>query len=83
MVQHCKSRNVITTLLIGTEKGVQVKFDPPDRQPPRRIILHLPRTRRLIKAIDGIEVILRPDQKRRWDFPTIVELYRQRAVRLN
>jgi hypothetical protein len=71
---------LVSLTVTGTEKGVQVEFDPPDRQPAERIILYLPRSRRLIKAIEGIEVVMRPDQKRLWDFPTVVGLCRQRAV---
>lgn len=65
----------------GTKKGVDVEFDPPDRQPPKRVILHLPRSRQLVKSVEGIEVLVRSDQKRHWDFPTTVEVYRQRAVK--
>ncbi len=71
---------LVNLTVTGTEKGVQVKFDPPDRQSPKRIILHLPRSRQLIRLAEGIEVVVRSDQKRLWDFPTIVGLYRQRAV---
>jgi len=71
---------LVNLTVTGTEKGVHVEFDPPDRQRPKRIILHLPKSRQLIKSAEGIEVVIRWDQKRLWDFPTIVGLYRQRAV---
>jgi len=64
----------------GTKKGVDVEFDPPNRQMPKRIFLYLPRLRQLNKSVEGIEVVVRTDQKKLWDFPTIVELYRRRAV---
>jgi hypothetical protein len=71
---------LVSLTATGSEKGLHVEFDPSDRQPPKRIILHLPRSRQLIESVEGIEVVVRSDQKRLWDFPTIVGLYRQRAV---
>jgi hypothetical protein len=71
---------LVSLTVTGSEKGLHVEFDPSDRQPPKRIILHLPRSRQLIESVEGIEVVVRSDQKRLWDFPTIVGLYRQRAV---
>jgi len=73
---------LVSLTVTGTEKGVHVEFDPPDRQPPKRIFLYLPRSRQLSKSVEGIEVVVRSDQKRLWDFPTIVELYGQRAVKI-
>ena len=69
---HFGPMNLIVT---GTKKGVNVKFDPPRRQPPKRIFLY-PKSRQLIKTLKGVEVVLRPDQKKHWDFPTVVRLYR-------
>ena len=60
----------------GTAAGVEVKLDPPRRQPPQRIVLHLPKSRPLLKAPKGVHVVYRPDQARRWDFPAVVEAYR-------
>ena len=63
--------------LRGTAKGVEVKLDAPKRQPPKRIVLHLPKSRPVVKAPKGVEVVYRPDDARRWDFPAIVEAYRK------
>jgi hypothetical protein len=63
--------------LRGTAAGVEIKLDPPRRQPPSRIVLHLPTSRPVLKAPKGVSVISRPDQSRRWDFPTVIEAYRK------
>ena len=60
----------------GTARGVEVKLDPPRRQPAKRIVLHLPKSRPLLKAPKGVSVVYRPDEARRWDFPAVVEAYR-------
>ena len=59
----------------GTAKGVHVKLDPPKRSPPKRIVLHLPKSRPLVSPLKNVEVVTRADQRKRWDFPTIVRLY--------
>ena len=59
----------------GTEQGVQVKLDPPKRHPPQRILLSLPKSRPLLGSLPGVEVVRRSEQKKRWDFPTVVDLY--------
>jgi len=61
----------------GTGRGVRVEFDPPKRNPPARIVLRLPVSRPLDGELDGVEVVTRPDQRRRWDFATVVSLYNQ------
>ena len=61
----------------GTARGVRVDFDPPKRNPPKRIVLHLPKSRPLVGKLDGVDVVARADQKKRWDFPTVVSLYKQ------
>jgi hypothetical protein len=63
----------------GTASGVSVEFEPPKRQAPTRIVLHLPKSRPLIGALPGVEVVTRSDQTKRWDFPAVVALYRQQA----
>ncbi|MFH1743612.1 MAG: hypothetical protein ABIH23_31800 [bacterium] len=68
---------------IGTAKGVKIKFEPPRREPPQRIVLHLPKSRPLVGTAKGIDVETRSDQKKRWDFPTVVNLYNERAPGLN
>jgi hypothetical protein len=64
----------------GTTRGVEVKLDPPRRQPPKRIVLHLPESRPLAKPPKNVSVEFRADQKRRWDFSTVVELYQERSA---
>lgn len=59
----------------GTAEGVEVALDPPKRNPPRRIVLRLPASRPLLGEIEGVDVVTRPDQSQRWDFPTVVALY--------
>ncbi len=59
----------------GTAKGVQVKLAPPKRNPPKRIVLRLPESRRLLNRVRGVEVVTRANQKQRWDFPTVIALY--------
>jgi hypothetical protein len=61
--------------LRGTATGVEVRMDAPKRQPPKRIVLHLPKSRPVVKAPKGVEVVYRPDDARRWDFPAIIEAY--------
>jgi hypothetical protein len=60
----------------GLGTGVELKLDPPRRQPPQRMILHLPASRPLRKAPKGVTVVYRPDQARRWDFPAVIEAYK-------
>ena len=64
----------------GVARGVQVTFDPPRRRPPKRVVLHLPKSRPLARPVDGVDVVRRSDQTKRWDFPTVVALYRETAV---
>ena len=61
----------------GTAAGVEVKLDPPQRQPPKRIVLHLPTSRPVVKAPKGVNVVYRPNESRRWDYPAIIEAYRK------
>jgi len=64
----------------GTARGVHVKLDPSWRRPPKQIFLHLPESRPLSESVEGLDVVVRSDQRRRWDFSTIVQLYRDRAA---
>ncbi|MBN2128530.1 MAG: family 20 glycosylhydrolase [Sedimentisphaerales bacterium] len=59
----------------GTAEGVEVDLDPPKRNPPERIVLTLPKSRPLASSLPNVRVVQRPDQKKRWDFPTMVDLY--------
>jgi len=61
----------------GTEQGVQLILTPPQRSVPKRIVLHLPQSRTLENASDGVEVVFRDNQSRRLDFPGIVAQYRE------
>jgi hypothetical protein len=58
---------------------VQVRLDRPKRQPPKRIVLHLPKSRPLLGSPEGVEVTVRSSQKKRWDFPTVVQHYTEQA----
>ncbi len=76
-VQHAPTHfGPISLRIRGSAAGVSVKLDPPCRQTPQRIVLHLPQSRPLLKAPRGLTVVTRPDQARRWDFPAIIEAYR-------
>jgi hypothetical protein len=59
----------------GAAGGVVVDLSAPKRRRPRRIVLHLPASRPLARPLPNVEVITRPDQSRRWDFPAVVALY--------
>ncbi len=52
-----------------------MKFDSPRRVPPKRTVLHLPKSRQLASRSPGVEVVARAGQSKRWDFPTVVALY--------
>ncbi len=69
----------MSLLVRGTASGVQVELDPPKRRPPKRIVLHLPKSRPLVESLEGVELAVRSDQKRRWDFPSVVKLYTEQA----
>lgn len=63
----------------GSAEGVAVEFRPPARQAPKRTVLYLPKSRPLVGTLPGVELVVRGDQEKRWDFPTVVDLYRQTA----
>jgi len=63
----------------GTAAGVRLEFTGPKRQPPERVVLHLPKSRPLLDSPEGVQVAVRGDQKKRWDFPTVVKLYLDQA----
>jgi hypothetical protein len=71
---HFGTMNLTVT---GTKRGVDVEFEPPNRRMPKRIFIYLPRSRQPDKPVKGVDVVIRDDQKKRWDFPTIVKLYRK------
>jgi hypothetical protein len=55
---------------------VNVELTGPVRETPKRIVLHLPAARALLNSLSGVSLASRPNQKQRWDFPTVVEKYR-------
>jgi hypothetical protein len=61
----------------GTDKGVEADLVKPARTAPKRIVLHLPESRPLVKPIEGVDVVVRGDQKERWDYPKVVSLFRK------
>jgi hypothetical protein len=61
----------------GRAQGVAVELDPPKRSPPKRIVLCLPKARPLVGSLEGVEIVQRSDQQRRWDFPTVIDIYRE------
>ena len=63
----------------GEAKGVTVVVDPPNRDKPERILLYLPEHRPLLKAPEGVEIQIRPKQKKQWDYPTVVETYKEKG----
>jgi hypothetical protein len=65
----------------GTDDGVQVTLDPPRRNPPKQIRLTLPESRTLLGPLEGVQVVARPEQSKRWDFPTIVAIYQDQDPR--
>ncbi len=46
---------------------------------PRRVVLHVPRSRPLQTPVAGVEVLTRAPQAKRWDFPAVVRQYQQTA----
>jgi hypothetical protein len=56
----------------GKARGVEVELEPPKRNPPKRIVLRLPKSRPLAGSLKGVKVVQRADQKKRWDLPTVL-----------
>ncbi|MBN2474496.1 MAG: hypothetical protein JXB62_07800 [Pirellulales bacterium] len=69
----------MSLIVRGTADGVRLRLDPPRRRPPRAIYLSLPRSRPPLDLPPGVELLVRPRQPRRWDFPTVVRLYGETA----
>ncbi|MCB1126269.1 MAG: discoidin domain-containing protein, partial [Verrucomicrobiae bacterium] len=59
----------------GRAQGVEVTLAKPTRQSPKRVVLHLPTSRRLLTPRNGIDVVTRAQQTQRWDFPTVVAIH--------
>ena len=67
----------ISLLVRGTSAGIEVQLTKPTRNPPKRIVLHLPSNRTLTGSLPECDIAVRPEQKTRWDFPTIIKMYRE------
>ena len=63
----------------GTADGVKVNLSAPRGTPPKRIVLHLPQSRKCLSAPKAVTVEYRPDQTKRWDYPSVVALHQQKA----
>lgn len=63
----------------GRTEGISVDFKPPTERPAKRVVLHLPQSRPLLKPVVGVDVVTWPPQKKRWDFTTVVEEYKRTA----
>ncbi len=63
--------------LAGKKDGVLFNLLSPERDPPDKIILHMPRSRKIINPPRGVKVVYRAEQTKRWDFPAVVELYQR------
>lgn len=68
---------VMRLAVSGKPDGVTLSLDPPKRNPPKRIVLHLPTSRPLLEPVDGVMVVTRADQKPRWSFDHVVARYRE------
>lgn len=64
----------------GRNDGVELDWQAPRRQPPDRVVLHLPKPRQLLNAVAGVAVTYRADQSRRWDLPTVIQLYEEQST---
>jgi len=64
----------------GRRNGVEVALDPPKRNPPAKIVLHLPSNRPLLKPVAGLTVVTRKPQTTRWDFASVVAKYRELKI---
>ncbi len=70
----------LTLATRGTAAGVEIHLDPPRRRPPQRIVLHLPRSRPPTADVPGVEIALRSEQARRWDWGAVVALYEEQFM---
>jgi hypothetical protein len=64
----------------GAPAGVKVEVDLPKRNPPKRVVLHLPKSRPAVNLPAGVELCVRPDQARHWDYATVVRLYKEQTA---
>ncbi|MDW8036620.1 MAG: hypothetical protein RMI90_01105 [Thermoguttaceae bacterium] len=68
---------LLSMIVEGTAEGLKVSLQPPDREKPRKMLLFLPKNRRLLHPVADCDVVYRSPQKIRWDFPTVVRKYEQ------
>ncbi|MEW6742515.1 MAG: hypothetical protein AB1486_07135 [Planctomycetota bacterium] len=73
----------ISLAVQGEAEGVRVSLERPTREPPSRIVLHLPASRPLLSALDGVQVAARSDQVQAWDFASAVATYEAAAPPLS
>ena len=59
----------------GNDRGVELQWEGPERRTPRRVVLHLPESRGLVNACEGVEVAYRRDQSRHWDLAAVLQEY--------
>ncbi len=59
----------------GRTSGLQLKFSPPRRNPPARIVLHLPASRPALNTPAKCQVIFRKDPDCKWDYSRVVLVY--------
>ncbi len=60
----------------GQTTGVEIELAFPPRSPPAHVVLHLPASRPLLNSLPQLTVVSRANDVKRWDFPTVLELYR-------
>jgi hypothetical protein len=81
-IEHALTHfGTMSLTVTGTKTGVDVQFDPPNRRMPKQIFIYLPKSRQPDKPLKGVDVVLREEQNKRWDFPAVVGLYRQLAAK--
>ncbi|MBN1490131.1 MAG: hypothetical protein JXA69_09455 [Phycisphaerae bacterium] len=70
---------VLSLRVAGQKDGVRVDLRRATERPARRTLLYLPRSRRLVQPVGGIEVVYRDEQRTDWDYPTAVAEYMKDA----
>ena len=73
----------VSFVIKGAKQGMQITLDTPKREEPKRIVLHLPKSRPLMGDLPGVKVVYRDNQTRHWDFPSVVEQYRKDTAAKN
>ena len=61
----------------GGLKEVEFSWEPPQRKPPRRVVLHVLESRPPMTLPAGVETMRRANQSRRWDFSAVLSEYEQ------